>query len=318
MIDQLLEATVVGSFTRPGFAMRSRGFEPLPSLAGKTVVVTGGSSGIGLAAGRRLSALGARVVIAGRDEARLRHAAATVGALGGEVVTVAADLSRLDEVRRLAAELDTLDGSLDVLVNNVSVLSPRYAITEDGLERTLATNLVGPFLLTNLVAPRLVASGSGRIVTVSSGGMYTQRLDIAGLEVGEGHHRGSVAYARTKRAQVVLTELWAERLRSHGVVAHAMHPGWVDTPGLAASLPVFRTLMLPLLRDADQGADTIAYLAAAAEPGRRSGLFWHDRRPRSTHRLAGTKAGDAQRFELWDRLESLSDWSAPIGWPGHG
>lgn len=316
-LDDVLEATVVGSFTRPGYAIRSRYFEPLASLEGQTVVITGGTSGIGLAAASQVTALGGRVVIVGRDRVRLDDAATAIrSTAGGEVVALGADLSRLDAVRDLAATVAALDGTLDVLVNNVSVLAPERSVTGDGIELTLATNLVGPFLLTNELIPRLAADTPGRIVTVSSGGMYTQALAVDGLEMTDDGYRGAVAYARTKRAQVVLTELWADRLGHTGVVAHSMHPGWVDTPGLEASLPGFRTVLRPLLRNADEGADTIVYLAAGEEPGRRSGLFWHDRRPRPTHRLSRTRVGDADRDRLWRFLVGRSGWEEPSGWPG--
>jgi dehydrogenase/reductase SDR family member 12 len=314
-VDGLLDATVVAGFTRPGFVIRARHFDPLPAMPGKTVVVTGGTSGIGGAAAHALAALGARVVVVGRDRAKLDTTTAAIQGSGGEAIGLGADLGRLGEVRDLAARLGDLDGGVDVLVNNVSVLAEQRSITEDGIETTLATNLVCPFLLTNLLVPLLAASGAGRVVTVSSGGMYTQPLVVDDLEMSEREYDGAVAYARTKRAQVALTELWADRLRLVGVVAHAMHPGWVDTPGLAASLPAFHTLLRPILRDADQGADTIAFLSAAAEPGDVTGLFWHDRLPRPTHRLRRTRSDDRERSRLWAFLTARSGWVEPGGWP---
>jgi NAD(P)-dependent dehydrogenase (short-subunit alcohol dehydrogenase family) len=120
----------------------------------------------------------------------------------------------------------------------------------------------------------------------------------------------SAFYAHTKRCEVILTELWAERLRGTGVSVHSMHPGWADTPGVQTSLPRFRKLMRPLLRDPDQAADTAVWLATAAEPGTRSGLFWHDRAPRPLHRVPWTKETPADRQRLWDECARLSGWSA--------
>ena len=130
-------------------------------------------------------------------------------------------------------------------------------------------------------------------------------------------------YARTKRAQVILTELWAKRLAGTGVVVHAMHPGWADTPGVASSLPRFHRLTGPLLRSPEQGADTIVWLGAAAEPGESSGGFWHDRRRRPTHRVPWTRETPEDRERLWRECERLtglarspgpgSDPRAPIG-----
>lgn len=315
--DTLLEATVVGSFSRIGFAVRSRHYDPLPSMVGKTVVVTGGTSGIGLAAARTLAALGATLVVVGRDRAKLDRAVDTVTTEGeGAAIGLGADLSLLGDVRCLGEEIAGEIGPIDVVVNNVSVLSPQYRSTADGIESTLATNLLGPFLLTNLLVPRLAERG-GRVVTVSSGGMYTQPLDVAKLEPEADGYRGAVAYARTKRAQVVLTELWAQRLSGFGIVAHAMHPGWVDTPGLRSSLPGFHRLARPLLRSAEQGADTIAFLAAADPPRQTTGLFWHDRRPRRTHRLPGTRGDDAaERARLWRFLSARTGWTEPDEWRG--
>ncbi len=138
--------------------------------------------------------------------------------------------------------------------------------------------------------------------------MYTQRIDVDDLQ-SENGYRGSVAYARTKRGQVILTEMWAEAEAESGVVVHAMHPGWADTPGVATSLPRFRKLTGPLLRTPEEGADTIVWLAAADEPGESTGLFWLDRRPRPTHRLPGTRETPAERDRLWEELSRLSGWS---------
>ena len=110
--------------------------------------------------------------------------------------------------------------------------------------------------------------------------MYSQRLHADDLQLAERDYDPSAFYAHTKRCEVILTELWAERLRGTGISVHSMHPGWADTPGVQTSLPRFRKLMRPLLRDADQAADTIFWLASADGAGARSGLFWHDREPR--------------------------------------
>ena len=125
-------------------------------------------------------------------------------------------------------------------------------------------------------------------------------------------------YARTKRAQVILTELWAERLAGTGVVVHAMHPGWPDTPGVASSLPRFHRLTGPLLRSPEQGADTIVWLGAAVEPGGSSGGFWHDRRQRPTHRVPWTRETPEDRERLWHECERLTSWHAvPVPAPAH-
>ena len=177
--------------------------------------------------------------------------------------------------------------------------------TVDSHELCLATHVLAPFLLTRELLPLLRAGSPpdrpgdpARVVFVSSGGMYTASLRTDDPEFTEGRYSGGAAYARTKRMQVVLAELLADDLASAGVAVHSMHPGWADTPGVADSLPGFRRLTGPVLRTAAQGADTTVWLQAATEPGRCSGVFWHDRTPRPTHWLPGAESA-AQRAALW-------------------
>ena len=172
------------------------------------------------------------------------------------------DLSEMRSVRRFAGEFGERSARLDVLVNNAGVLTPERSLSADGIELTLAINVLGPFLLTKLLVPVLESSAPSRVINVSSGGMYTQGLHLDDLQRRGGRFRGAVAYSRSKRIEVVLTELWSRRLQRAGVVVNSMHPGWVDTAGLRESLPGFRKLMRPLLRTAQQGADTIVWLGA--------------------------------------------------------
>jgi NAD(P)-dependent dehydrogenase (short-subunit alcohol dehydrogenase family) len=132
--------------------------------------------------------------------------------------------------------------------------------------------------------------------------MYAEPLSVARLEMPADGYDGTIAYARAKRAQVTLAELWAKRLAGDRIVVHAMHPGWADTPGLARSLPTFRRLVGPLLRSPADGADTLAWLAAdEGAPLEQTGRFWLDRRPRPLHRLASTRRSDTpeERERLW-------------------
>jgi NAD(P)-dependent dehydrogenase (short-subunit alcohol dehydrogenase family) len=129
--------------------------------------------------------------------------------------------------------------------------------------------------------------------------MYTQPLRLDDLEFARGDYGGTAAYARTKRMQVVLAREWGERLEGQGIVVHAVHPGWADTPGLSASLPRFEALARPLLRSPEQGADTIVWLAAAPEPGRSTGRLWHDRHVRPFHYLRRTRESANERAALW-------------------
>ena len=191
------------------------------------------------------------------------------------------DISLRRSVRACAERLLASSEPVHVLVHNAGVLPTERRETEEGLELTFATNVLGPHLLTRLLRERLVASAPARVLFVSSGGMYTRRLDVDDLQSRIGPFDGRVAYARSKRAEVVLAERWAEELAGAGVVVHAMHPGWADTPGIKL-IPTFQRVMRPLLRTPEQGADTIVWLAAAEEPGRIDRAFLV-RSPRARH-----------------------------------
>jgi hypothetical protein len=145
--------------------------------------------------------------------------------------------------------------------------------------------------------------------------MYTAPVTVDDLQMDDDHYRGTEQYALAKRAQVTLNELWGARFPDRSVVFHAMHPGWADTPGIAASLPGFRRIMGPLLRDADQGADTIVWLVADdGEPLGTTGAFWLDRRVRPVHRLRRTKQSDTpeRRQQLWDWVVRTSGAAVPV------
>jgi NAD(P)-dependent dehydrogenase (short-subunit alcohol dehydrogenase family) len=171
---------------------------------------------------------------------------------------------------------------------------------------TVASQLLGPFLLTNLLVPLLERASPGKVLTVSSGGMYTKRFDVERLEMSRDHYKGVTAYARAKRAQVVLTHEWARRVSRANVVFHALHPGWVDTPGVSSSLPKFHRYMRPLLRTPPQGADTIVWLAASPQSEHSSGEFWLDRHRRLEHKVPWTVPRNASddQLQLWQWCDS--------------
>jgi NAD(P)-dependent dehydrogenase (short-subunit alcohol dehydrogenase family) len=318
-LDRLLDTAVVPGFSKIGYALRKRSFSPLPRMDGKTVVVSGATSGIGLAAARRFAELGAGLVLLARNPAKTAAAEAELAELGaGSVRSVIGDLSLMADVRAVADELLSSEPRIDVLVNNAGVLFTSRGETQEGIERTLAVNLLGHFLLTNLLIPRLCETGTAeepaRIVNVSSGGMYTQRIRVRDLQwTRNTAWNGSAAYARTKRGQVILTEKWAEMLDPL-VVVNSMHPGWADTPGVDESLPTFRKIVGPILRDPAAGADTIVWLAADPVAATVTGEFWHDRRVRPTHRSDKTVEAAQDRKILWDELARLSGWTG-ANWP---
>ncbi len=306
LVDWTLEASVVGSFTRIGYHARRRLFDwtPLRSLAldGRTALVTGATSGLGRAAAGLIAELGGNVCIAGRDPERTERARSDIAAAAGSTVEAElADLSSLAETAAFAARFAAEHDRLDVLVLNAGALTPGYTLTAEGNELTLATHVLSPFLLTRALRPLLEAAAPSRVIVVASGGMYTEPLDVAALDPEPAAYDGTKAYARCKRAQVVLAEEWTRELLDTGVTFNAMHPGWADTPGLRTALPGFSRAVGPLLRTPEEGADTIVWLAAAPDAAEQSGLFFLDRRARAKHRLRRTRRPDEAREaeRLW-------------------
>jgi dehydrogenase/reductase SDR family member 12 len=322
LADDALEITVVGSFSRLGYQARRRLYEwhdPLPgTLAGRTALVTGPTSGLGRATVGALASLGARVVLVGRDRERLSATAAELAQRHGDAErfpVVVADMSSLAGVREAVAAIEASETRLDVLVDSAGAIHATRTVTEEGLEATFATMVVGPFVLISGLLPMLERGGGGRVITVVSGGMYGQALPLDDLGFERGDFNGTLAYARAKRAATALTREWGRRLRGRPVRVNAMHPGWADTPGLAVSLPGFHGLMGPLLRTPAQGIDTVTWLAADPRAGLPGGRLYLDRRSRPFDRLPSTRLSSAQRRWLWDEVVRLAGIPDPL--PDH-
>ncbi len=298
-VDLALEATVAGSFSRLGIEARRRleGWQSIRDMTGRTVVVTGATSGIGKAAAGGFADAGAHVVLVGRDPARLESAAAEVGA----AETYLADLSDLDDARAFVEDFAATHDRLDVLVHNAGALVPDHRLTPQGFEDTYASQVLAQHVITSGLLP-LLSAARGRVIVVSSGGMYAQRLEPESVELGPDDFDGVRAYALAKRAQVTLTEEWARRFADTGVTFHSMHPGWADTPGVRTSLPTFHRITGPFLRTPAQGADTILWLGADPAAVASNGRFWLDRRPRSTQRLPGTAPDADTARALWEQV----------------
>jgi NAD(P)-dependent dehydrogenase (short-subunit alcohol dehydrogenase family) len=250
------------------------------------------------------------VVLLGRDRSKTERVRDDLAARTGnlDLHVVVADMGDLAAVRAAAATVLAEHERLDVLVHNAGALSAERTTAPSGLELTVASQVIGPFLLTSLLLPRLREAGPGRVITMSSGGMYASPLRVSDLQMGD-DYKGSEQYARAKRAQVTLNEMWAQRVPAAEVVFHAMHPGWADTPGVRESLPTFRKIVGPLLRTPAQGVDTLVWLAADdGEPRTTSGHFWLDRHQRSIHKLPTTRKSDTpdRRRELWDWVSDLA------------
>lgn len=318
LLDAALEVGVAPSFTKIGFEARRRLFHwtdlDCYDLHGRVIAVTGATSGLGRAAAEQLARDGASVIVLGRDATKTERAVTQLRDSTGNdrLSAVVVDMGIKESVRAAADQILSEHDRLDVLLHNAGALTNSREDAPGGIERTVASQVIGPFLLTGLLLERLIASKPARVITVSSGGMYTADLRVATLQMDASAYNGSQQYARAKRAQMTLNELWAGRLADRAVVFHSMHPGWADTPGVEASLPTFRRVVGPLLRTPAEGADTMVWLAADdGEPLATSGRFWLDRRIRSIHRLPGTRRSDTpqRRQELWDWVVAASGWT---------
>jgi NAD(P)-dependent dehydrogenase (short-subunit alcohol dehydrogenase family) len=309
VLSRLLDATIVLSFDRSGFRRHAVSFRPEElevDLAGRVAVVTGANSGIGKATSRALAERGAAVFLLCRSEERgreaLRELRAATGSRRLRLVTV--DVAEPDSIRSAVKEIGA--DPVHVLVNNAAVLPHERSETSRGVELTFATNVLGPFLLTRLLEPRLRAAGRARVVNVASGGMYARRLSLDDWAFRKRAFDGVVAYAEAKRALVVLTEMWAVRLAGSGVTVNAMHPGWADTPAVRTSLPRFRRAMESRLRTPEEGADTVVWMSVCPRLERATGRFYFDREPRATHLLPWTREDPKDRQNLWRLCEDLT------------
>jgi NAD(P)-dependent dehydrogenase (short-subunit alcohol dehydrogenase family) len=281
-------------------------------MAGRTVLVTGGTSGIGRATAVGLATMGAHLAITGRDRGRTEGAARMIRAAGGGQVDVfVADLSSQSQVRRLAEEVLQRLPRIDVLLNNVGGYWNTRHVTADGLERTFALNHLAPFLLTNLLLDRLKHSVPARVVTVSSNAQAQGRIDFDDLQ-GERSYSGARAYNQSKLANVLFTYELARRLRRSGVTANALHPGVVHTSfGTEDPARIQRVIMpfAPLfMKSPEQGAATSIHLASGSELGQVSGQFFANSKPR---RSSKRSYDDAAAARLWQVSAALVGLTAP-------
>ena len=270
---------------------------------GKTVLITGGTTGIGRATAIGLASMGARVGITGRDRNRADQAAAAIARESGNPVVdvFVADLSSQVEVRRLAGEVLSAYPCLDVLVNNVGGYWDTRHVTADGLEHTFALNHLAPFLLTNLLLDRLTQSAPARVVTVASGAHTMGRIDFDDLQ-GERSYSGSRAYNQSKLANVLFTYELARRLEGSTVTANALHPGVVRTSFGAADPGVVQRLLVPFMRpfmnSPAQGAATSIHLASTPDLDRVTGQYFAAGKPKRSSKASYDTAVAARLWQV--------------------
>lgn len=279
-------------------------------MDGKTVLVTGGTGGIGRATAEGLARLGARVAVTGRDIARTQAAAAEIAAATANpaVDAFAADLSVQAGVRRLAHDVLDACPRLDVLVNNAGGFWARRHLTADGLEYTFALNHLAPFLLTNLLLDQLTASAPARIVTVSSGAQALGKINFDDLQ-GERAYSGQRAYNQSKLANVMFTYELARRLAGTGVTATVLHPGVTRTAfGTEDPTAMTRAMTLiarPFMKTPAQGAATPIYLASSPEVEGVTGQYFANRRPKKSGKSSYDTAAAARLWQVSARLAGL-------------
>jgi NAD(P)-dependent dehydrogenase (short-subunit alcohol dehydrogenase family) len=299
VVDTALDRLVLPGFSSIGYAVRRRlptwpADPPPDALAGREVVVTGASSGLGTETAAQLLALGAHVHLVVRDEAKGHE---TARALGGPTTVWRCDIADLDSVRQLTRDLLGSGARLHGVVHNAGALPPERAESPQGHELAMALHVLGPVLMTELLLPAM-AGEQARVVFVTSGGMYTHSLPVDDPEYRQGTYAGATAYARSKRTQVELLPELGRRWSGGGAAVYATHPGWAATPGVSESLPGFERVTRPILRDVAAGADTTTWLLAV-DPRPAGGGLWHDRRQRPTSVVPWTRPSEAERRRMW-------------------
>jgi retinol dehydrogenase 14 len=279
-------------------------------MAGRTVLVTGGTGGIGRATAIGLAAMGTHLAITGRDRGSTQDAAGELRAAGGGQVEVfVADLTSQSQVRRLAEEALQRLSRIDVLVNNVGGHWNTRHVTADGLERTFALNHLAPFLLTNLLLDRLQQSAPARVVTVSSNAHAQGRIDFDDLQ-GERSYSGARAYSQSKLANVLFTYELARRLPATSVTANALHPGVTRTsfgaedPGSVQRLLV--PLMRPFMKAPAQGAATSIHLASAPDLEQVTGRYFANSKPKRSSKRSYDEAAAARLWRVSADLVGLT------------
>ncbi|XP_022772376.1 dehydrogenase/reductase SDR family member 12-like isoform X2 [Durio zibethinus] len=299
------------NFTRNAFLEHSKKFQPEDMqirIEGKNCIVTGANSGIGFSTAEGLASCGATVYMVCRNKERGEAALSKIQSSTGNpnVHLEICDLSSISEIKSFASRFSSKDVPVHVLVNNAGLMEHKRVTTSEGFELNFAVNVLGTYATTELMLPLLEkAAPDARVITVSSGGMYTASL-TSDLQFSDGKFDGVEQYARNKRVQVALTEKWAEMYKHKGIGFYSMHPGWAETPGVAKSLPGFNKSFSGKLRTSEEGADTVIWLGLQPKEKLVSGGFYFDRSEAPKHlKLAATSHSHAIIDSIVDTLRSI-------------
>jgi NAD(P)-dependent dehydrogenase (short-subunit alcohol dehydrogenase family) len=276
--------------------------------AGRVCVVTGATSGIGLATATELARRGTAVVVVGRNAERTAAAVERIRETTGVAVEpIVADLTIQADVRALAAEIQRRHSRVDVLLNNAGALFAKRELTPDGVERTLALNHLSPFLLTNLLLDALKASAPSRIVTVSSGMHRRGRIDFDDLQAPR-RHDGWRAYSQSKLANLLFTYELARRLEGSGVTANAVLPGFVATriARPSAGSRMLLRLFAPFALTPEEGAETVVWLASSSDVERLTGSCFKRKEPIRTSPASYDEAVARRLWKISTEMTSMT------------
>jgi NAD(P)-dependent dehydrogenase (short-subunit alcohol dehydrogenase family) len=277
-------------------------------MRGKTIVITGGTSGIGEVATEALAQMGARIILVARNKSRADATLARLRRSGPGVAhsVYFADLTRLAEMKRVAAEIANREPPIDILINNAGALFGNRRLTKDGLEYTFALNHMSYFVVTEGLRERLLASGGARIINTASAAHQSVTLDFDDLQSAKSF-RATRAYGRSKLCNILFTRELARSPQGTGVTANCLHPGFVATRFADESgglISRFAWLAKFFAISPAEGAQTIIYLASSPEVDNVSGKYFYKCRPTTPSAAA---LDDRAALALWERSAALAD-----------
>ncbi|CAL8320282.1 unnamed protein product [Merluccius merluccius] len=297
-------------YTKSGYEAAAKHFTPGDldvKVTGRSFVITGANSGIGKRAALEIANRGGTVHMVCRNKERAEAAQKEIidQSENQDVHVHILDMSSPRQVWEFAQNF-TQKNTVHVLINNAGCMVNQRELTEEGLEKNFATNTLGTYILTTALIPALKTVEHPRVITVSSGGMLVQKLNMEDLQFEKGAFDGTMAYAQNKRQQVILMERWASQHKD--IHFSSMHPGWADTPAVRLSMPDFHAKMQNKLRTEAMGADTVVWLAVSTAAGQQpSGLFFQDRKAVATHLpLAFSRSSPQDEERLQATLDQLS------------